>query len=173
MTQTEQAQARTALFLSSMAVTARALDCPDPVAITLVPCNPSLGYVQYIGRDDRVSTSDMRSRIVVNLAGVVAEDLLGDRTTGCSRVLMNAHQLATRIAELELADRPDNFVTGTIDSGMERARALVAEHRGAIDTLAALLVQKGEINGDELKDFMANHVPVAAESVADIPRYCS
>lgn len=167
------AKERTAFSLAAAAVIGTALEGAGTIdRISIKPNCRVQGFVT-MNRRDRLSTSELRSSIVTNLAAVAAEDVSGGRTTSSAGALQLAHARAKRLAELEIVDRPDNFITGTLDSGMERARVLVGEHRASIDALTALLVEKGEIGGAELQDFMASHVVVAAGSVADIPRYCS
>ncbi len=126
----------TAFYLSALAMTAQLTrsDAP-PVKITIVPTGTAMGYVQYQPVGDRplYTVADLKKQLVVLMAGIAAEDLLGKRTTGSSNTFRQAEALARRmIVEYMVEGRvpdPDAAVRRLIDSAMEEATTRCCQSR--------------------------------------------
>lgn len=147
----------TAFYLSALATTAQ-LTRPEspPVKITLIQTESAMGYVQYQSAGDRFlyTVADLKKQLVVLMAGIAAEEALGKGTTGPSSTLQRAKALARRMVADGMVDGgdkdPDAAARSLVESAMEEATTFVAANRAAIDSVAAQLLYKGELTGDDL-----------------------
>ena len=147
----------TAFYLSALATTAQLTraDAP-PVKITIKRTDHSVGYVQYQPAGDRYvySVADLKKQLVVLMAGIAAEVALGQRTTGSSNTFQRAEALARRMVADGMVDGwdkdPDAAARCLVESAMVEATSFVASNRAVIDRLAAELLYKGELTGDDV-----------------------
>jgi cell division protease FtsH len=153
---------------------------PDPVAVTIVPRGDAGGVTWMGSTDDRLTTRDeAEERLVVMLGGRVAEELLlgGGCTQGAASDLVQATELASAmVARLGFSDlgvmvreRLDDDATATVDALLARAhgraRELLSEHRGALESVAAGLLERERLSGGELRAVAA----VVRESAVPMP----
>lgn len=147
----------TAFYLSALATSAQ-LTRPDaaPVKITLNRTPSALGYVQYAPAGDRFfhTVADLKKQLVVHLAGYAAELSLGKPTTGASHTFEQAKGLARRMVSDFMVEGsetdPEGAVRQLIEAAMEEATSFVAANRAAIESVAAQLLFKGELTGEDL-----------------------
>jgi len=146
----------TAFYLSAMAATSHLLGSNEsPVKITIVPGNQHNGYVSFQPREEPVSrVEDMKRQLVILLTGRAAENALGSPTTGSAQTMRQALDLARRIVSCGMVEgwdkNPDQAALRLLDSAWKEAEAFVAANRAAIENVAAMLLFKGELTGDDV-----------------------
>ncbi len=147
---------RVALSQASMAILMRELNVATVTSITVVPTEHYLGRVEYSMMPDLCTVVALKNRLVANLSNVCGGNLAGADFVGDSGTWHTAHELATRIADMENPDWRDTqsyLQTYILQSCMLRASTLVANNESRIRSLAARLVQKGELKGADLVAF--------------------
>lgn len=147
---------RTAFYLSAMATTAQLLGANEaPVKITIVPGRHHLGYVASQPLQDPLyTTEDMRRQLLVLLTGHAAEIALGGLTTGSQNTMERAWQMAQRMVSLGMVDgwnrNPGEAARTLFESVRKEAQDFVAANRAAIESVAAMLLFKGDLTGDDV-----------------------
>lgn len=146
----------TAFYLSALATTSQLLGSNEPpVKITIVPCNQHNGYVHFQPSEAPLHTvEDLKRQLVVLLSGRAAENALGSSTTGSASTMQRAFGLARRIVAFGMVEgwkaNPEQAAMTLIDDAWKEAEAFVAANRAAIDSVAAMLLFKGELNSDDV-----------------------
>lgn len=152
----------TAFYLSAMAATSHLLGSNEaPVKITIVPGNQHNGYVSFRPREEQVfHVEDLKRQLVVMLTGLAAENALGSPTTGSANTMMQARELARRIVSYGMVEgwdkNPDHAAHDLLDSAWKEAESFVAANRAAIENVAAMLLFKGELTGDDVARLTAS-----------------
>lgn len=151
------------------------------VKVTIVPRGvAALGYAQYLPKEQYLySTDQLMDQMCVMLGGRVAEDLVFGRiTTGAQndleRITQQAYNMVTvygmnkNIGNVSFVDRDGEFsfrkpyseemssqidreVRILINGAYDRTKALLIEHREALETVAKTLLDKEVIFKDDLK----------------------
>ena len=165
------------------------------VKVTIVPRGvAALGYAQYLPKEQYLySTEQMMDQMCVALGGRVAEELtFGRITTGAQndleRVTQQAYAMVTvygmnstignvsfvdhdgefsfkRPYSEEMASQIDKEVRALIAGAYERTRALLTQHRDALEIVAKTLLEKEVIFKDDLPTLIgARPFPDPAES---------
>jgi cell division protease FtsH len=143
--------------------------------ITITPRGRAMGYVRTHHQDDRYlyTGSMLEQAIQVALAGFVAEELiLGEGSTGASSDFARAADLARRIviggmSPLGIVD-PNTLnrgLEGDVVQAIIRAqRAKVAwyleQRRPVLERVAALLMAEERLDGDALRQLLAEAPPL-------------
>jgi ATP-dependent Zn protease len=146
----------TAFYLSALATTSQLLGSNEPpVKITIVPGNQHNGYVHFQPSEAPVHTvEDLKRQLVVLLSGRAAENTLGSPTTGSTNTMQRAIELARRIVSYGMVKdwdkNPEQAAMTLLDDAWKEAEAFVAANRAAIDSVAAMLLFKGELTGDDV-----------------------
>jgi cell division protease FtsH len=166
---------RMAIHEAGHAIVAFHLPGADPVAkISILPRGRHLGYTLYQPGEERHLHTEGRlmDRLAILLGGRAAEELvLGEASTSGADDLTQATAIARRMVTswgmspagpialgetggVATADRTarliDQQVAGRIQAAQERALAMVSRHRGALDRLAAALLARESLEGDEV-----------------------
>lgn len=155
----------TAFYLSAMAATSHLLGSNEsPVKITIVPGNQHNGYVSFQPREEPVfRVEDLKRQLVVMLTGRVAENAFGSSTTGSANTMVQARELARRIVSYGVVEgsnkNPEQAAHDLLDSAWKEAEAFVAANRAAIENVAAMLLFKGELTGDDIARLTAVGTP--------------
>ena len=158
----------------------------SPRKVSIIPRGHALG-VTWAQSDDRLvrSRSQMLDQMAGDLAGRAAEDLIfGEQTTGSSSDIAKAGALARRMVTVlgmsevlgplpfdagpggeagysdSVAAVIDREVKRLADEAYERALAVLRAARGTLDAVAAALVERETLSGEELERI------VTAEPVA-------
>jgi AFG3 family protein len=151
------------------------------VKVTIVPRGvAALGYAQYLPKEQYLYTTEqMMDQMCVAIAGRVAEDLtFGRITTGAQndleRITQQAYAMVTvygmnstignvsfvdhdgefsfrKPYSEEMASQIDKEVRILIAGAYERTKALLIQHRDALETVAKTLLEKEVIFKDDLK----------------------
>jgi cell division protease FtsH len=151
------------------------------VKVTIVPRGvAALGYAQYLPKEQYLySTEQMMDQMCVALGGRVAEELIFGRiTTGAQndleRITQQAYAMVTvygmnstignvsfvdhdgefnfrKPYSEEMASQIDKEVRQLIAGAYERTRALLIQHRDALEIVAKTLLEKEVIFKDDLK----------------------
>jgi cell division protease FtsH len=152
-------------------------DAIDPVQVTIVPRGAAGGATWFPDRDELfVTAGQARAQLVVALAGRAAEELhLGDDfTQGAANDLKAATQLAQRMvtefgmsvlgprhvtpAEYQIGPLAESVHDATrelLEAAMTGARALLAEHRGALQRLVEALLDQETVDLATLRALLA------------------
>ena len=147
----------TAFFLSALATTSQILGGGrKPLKITIQRGVGHLGYVHHVPADGPylLTAMELKTKLVILLTGLAAEKALGSGTTGSSNVVARAKELARRMVTFGMVEGwdtdPEGAALRVYASAMDEATSFVLANRAAIDTLAAELLYKGELTGDDV-----------------------
>ena len=155
---------QTAFYLSAMAATAHRLGSNEsPVKLTIVPGRQHNGYVSFQPSEEQLlRVDDLKRQLVVLLTGRAAENALCSSTTGSASVMTQAMHLARRIVTCGMVPgwdkNPDQAARELLDTTWKEAEAFVAANRAAIESVAAMLLFKGELTGDDVARLTADTV---------------
>jgi cell division protease FtsH len=147
----------------------------DPVQkVTLIPRGQAQGLTWFSPSEDQglVSKSQLRARIMGALGGRAAEDIIfgaDEITTGAGsdlqqgqsqevflgRDLMTRSEYSDRIAALIDAE-----VRTIVKACYEETLALMRTHRVVIDRLVDILIERETIDGDELRQIVAEYTEI-------------
>ena len=152
-------------------------DAEDPVQVTIVPRGPAGGVTWFAASDGMfVTRRQARAQLIVAMAGRAAEELhLGDDFThGAAHDIRNATELARRmvseygmsqlgatyVAPEErtfgpLADAVHSATRQLLDEALDSARALLGQHRKALEQAVELLLAEETIDTDQLRQVVA------------------
>jgi cell division protease FtsH len=157
--------------------------------ISIIPRGHALGYTLHLPDEDRYlkSKDEMIDRLVVLLAGRVAEHLVFDAiTTGASNDLQRVYDISRAMvaeygmgthlgsrrlpgddysvsdATRRMVDEEQQELT---DLAWRRARKLIEANRAALDALAIGLLENEVLERDAIEAIMAEHSPDGARAV--------
>lgn len=145
----------TAYYLAAKALSARVLDHTEaPVKITVVPGSQHAGYVQFEPKDKSplLTTEDMKRKLVVIMAGVAAERLIGSKSPrDTANALTQAHDLAMRVCDLECAqgDRTRRALS-LVSEALLEAMSILGRYACEHARLTDALLEKGELTADDI-----------------------
>lgn len=156
----------------------------DPLhKVTITPRGGSLGTTHSLPLREKYSRSEqeMKERIIVSLAGGIAEQEFGyGKNTGVSSDLKHARSIAyDMVVSFGMTDElryvsydqiehmlPNDTAAKVydemkkiIDECYEAAQKLVQEHKHHIEQLAELLLEKGTVYGNEVYEMFGLDVP--------------
>ncbi len=138
--------------------------------ITITSRGGALGYVRHAPQDDMyLQTKDyLEKDIAVLLAGSVAEEVvLGCRSTGAANDFEHALATAKKMVlagmseagvvseEIIPQSRLHRMVTGIIALQEKTARAILVEDRDILEKIAAILLDRESLSGDNLRSLLA------------------
>jgi cell division protease FtsH len=156
--------------------------------VTIVARGDALGYAFYLPEEDRYlhTKEELIDRMVVALAGRAAEEVVFGRvTTGAANDLEKVTEIArSMVFEWGMADgvasrtmRADNYALSEetkrlrdseqarfTDTAYADAVRLLKKHRGMLDKIAALLLEKETLGRDEVLELFAGVVPESRAS---------
>jgi|SRR5579872_963959 len=163
--------------------------------VTIVSRGEALGYAFYLPEEDRYlhTKEELIDRMVVALAGRAAEEVVFGRvTTGAANDLEKVTDIArAMVFEWGMADgvasrtmRADNYALSEetkrlrdseqarfTDTAYEDALRLLQKHRGALDRIAAALLEKETLGRDEVLELFAGIEPESrAADAVGVPR---
>jgi cell division protease FtsH len=149
--------------------------------ISIVPRGRALGYTLHLPEEDRYlqSREEMIDWMVVALGGRVAEHIVfHDVTNGAANDLQKVYEVSRKMiaeygmgtaigsrrlpaddysvsdATRRIVDEEQQELT---DLAMRRARRLIEENRGALESLAAELLENEVLERDDIDRIMASH----------------
>lgn len=166
----EQELYRVAVHEAGHAVAAELLEPGSVSSLTISPRGNALGYVRQAPANDFYiySKSELERQICVLLAGVVVEEaILGEASTGAGNDFQAACQLARRLVysglsslgivdpDLVSADAVQRALGEIISQQREKVRVLLVPHLSAIRHLAAGVLEKESLSGEEIRALLA------------------
>jgi cell division protease FtsH len=141
----------------------------DPVQVSIVPHGDAGGVTWMSGTDNQFRTvAECKARLAVAMGGRAGEELLlgDDFTQGAAGDIQAAtelaHDMVTRFGMsglgcVSLVDGAPSMrddvlaeVRRLIDEALDRARALVAEHRGALEALVDALLDEESLAREDV-----------------------
>ncbi|MCP8941149.1 AAA family ATPase [Alsobacter sp. SYSU M60028] len=154
---------------------------------TIVPHGGALGMVMRLPEKDRlcVPLDKLRADLVVAMGGRAAEEAVFGKdkvTTGAAADISFASDLAVRMVsewgmsprlgmiKIEKGDRDlpleaQDEVRNIVDDAYRAARAMMDERRVALDRLAEELLRRETLNGDEVRQLVAESAAPADASL--------
>ncbi|KXZ43593.1 hypothetical protein GPECTOR_86g387 [Gonium pectorale] len=178
----ERSRRLTAYHEGGHALVALLTDGADPVhKATIVPRGMALGMVSQLPEEDATSMSrrQMMARLDVCMGGRVAEELIfgaDDVTTGASSDLRMATELArAMVTKYGMSERlgqvaldyddahsmssetraaVEEEVRKLVQGAYERAKAVLSSHERDLHKLAAELLEKETLSGDQIKGML-------------------
>jgi cell division protease FtsH len=174
------AKARRAYHEAGRALTIQFLDHHPPVhTVTIVPHLQSPGSTRYVEQDECSfrTSAQLRDELVAAMAGTAAERLVfSDAATGDEKDIAFATDLAEAMVKRYGMSRglgpvalscgkPRNYSDSTarlvdlemrllIDNAAAVASSILAQHRPQLDQLAAMLLEEGSVNGDDIRKLL-------------------
>jgi len=157
---------RVAVHEAGHAVVTESLRPGTVAQVTVSPRGNALGYVRHNPKDESYvyPKETLEDEIAILVAGALAEDaVLGSRSTGAGNDFDRALDLAKRIvsggmSSLGVVDRdtasPDALAKATreiLQRCEARAKSLLAEERPALEAIAAALVERESMSGEDLR----------------------
>ena len=168
------------------AVVSKFLPTQDPVhEISIIPRGMAGGYTMYRPAEDKsfISKTEMEENIVSLLGGRVSEQLvLGDieRATQIAKSMCTKYGMSDRIGTITLGSSQDEVFLGRdfaqeksyseetagiideeikniIDHAYEEAKSILSKNRDKLDKVAAVLIEKEKITGDEFDQIFAEN----------------
>jgi cell division protease FtsH len=187
----EQERRLVAVHEAGHALCASIVSAADPVHLaTIIPHGGALGMVMRLPEKDRlcVPMDKLRADLVVAMGGRAAEEAVfgpSRVTTGAAADISFATDLARRmVAEWgmgpnrrmirvdardgTLPSRDQDDVAGIVDEAYAAARALMDEHRGALDRIAGALLERETLDGAEVRRLVAREPLVIKIAAAEI-----
>ncbi|GIL81777.1 hypothetical protein Vretimale_1381 [Volvox reticuliferus] len=191
----ERSRRLTAYHEGGHALVALFTDGADPVhKATIVPRGLSLGMVTQLPDEDLVNMSrrQMLARLDVAMGGRVAEELIfgpDDVTTGASsdlrmatslaRAMVTKYGMSERLGQVAL-DYDDSHsmssetraavedeVRKLVQGAYERAKTVLTKHERDLHRLAAELLEKETLSGEQIKTMLGVRVVEAAAAAAN------
>jgi cell division protease FtsH len=182
---TDRARLITAWHEAGHTVMALVQDQADkPKRVSIVPRGAAGGVTWFGGNDDEgfATRGQIEARMVVLYGGRAAEELIldGDFTRGAASDIAAATTTATAMvcawgmSDLgpvrldadhltgETAESVRIEVVRLCNNALNRARALVAEHRALLQTVAEALLARENLNEDDLVELQTAEVELAA-----------
>ncbi len=162
---------RVAVHEGGHALVAEVLRPGSVASITVTSRGRALGYVRQSPSADSFlrTEGELRDDIAVALAGAVAEEcVLGSRSTGAQSdlgqagaqaraiVLSGMSALGTVSEETIPGDVLHRAVSDVLASEEARVRALVTQHRGALETLAERLLREERLDGSAMRALLGD-----------------
>ncbi|MCY0879844.1 MAG: AAA family ATPase [Firmicutes bacterium] len=161
---------RVAVHESGHAVIGELVKPGSVSSITIAPRGMALGFVRQAPDDDRVleTVSELKADIAVALGGSAAERLLlGEQSTGAANDFEKAWEIARRMVTAGLSSlgvvqeealSPEvlyKTIQEILRDSQELVDELLAEHREAVQLLAARLMESETLPGDEVRRLVA------------------
>lgn len=149
---------------------------------TIIPHGAALGMVMRLPERDRLAVARERleADLVVAMGGRAAEEVVlgpGFVTTGAESDIDYATKIATAMVtrwgmspkigmirlhqEGQLPKVAEEEIRGIVENAYAKARAIVVEHRSALDALTAELLARETLEGDEVRAIVEGAVEVA------------
>jgi cell division protease FtsH len=163
-------------------------DAEDPVQVTIVPRGTAGGVTWFTSSDAMFLTRrQAHAQLVVAMAGRAAEELhLGDDfTQGAAHDIKQATQLARRmVSEFGMSElgaayvAPEECMLGPLadavhaatrkllDGALDTARALLGEHRAALERSVELLLAEETMDAAQLRQTLTSTAMVEPPSAA-------
>jgi ATP-dependent Zn protease len=154
-----------------------------PSYLTIIARGNHGGYMQHANAESKgtYSKTELLSKIRISMAGRAAELVYyGDEkglTTGASSDIYHATRVAeslilsygmdseagisyvdSRTLTGEYFDFVHKRVNAILQEELDKAVALIGEHRDAIDALVTALVEKNHLKGDEIEAILKAHI---------------
>ncbi|MFO1148146.1 MAG: AAA family ATPase [Alsobacter sp.] len=187
----EQERRLVAVHEAGHALCASLVPAADPVHLaTIIPHGGALGMVMRLPEKDRlcVPLDKLRADLVVAMGGRAAEEAVfgpARVTTGAAADIAFATDLARRmVAEwgmgpnrrmirVDLRDgslpaRDQDDVAGIVEEAYAGARALMDEHRAALDRLAGALLERETLDGAAVRRIVARPPLVLTIAADDV-----
>ncbi|WP_003541306.1 AAA family ATPase [Desulfotomaculum nigrificans] len=143
--------------------------------LTVTPRGGALGYMRQNPEDDTYlyTKEYLENQIAIMLAGAAAEEVvLGNRSTGASNDYEKALHTAETIIKSGLSElgvvNIDNLpgdlrhrtVSDIIKKQEQKVLAYLQEHKGLLNSVVAILLEKEKISGDEFRRLINQEIAV-------------
>ncbi|AEF94311.1 Adenosinetriphosphatase [Desulfotomaculum nigrificans CO-1-SRB] len=143
--------------------------------LTVTPRGGALGYMRQNPEDDTYlyTKEYLENQIAIMLAGAAAEEVvLGNRSTGASNDYEKALHTAETIIKSGLSElgvvNIDNLpgdlrhrtVSDIIKKQEQKVLAYLQEHKGLLNSVVAILLEKEKISGDEFRSLINKEIAV-------------
>jgi cell division protease FtsH len=153
------------------AFVAKYLNIDKVEKISIIPTGQALGYVLQTPDEEKylLTKNELISKIEVILGGRACEELIfGEVTTGAANDLQKATEIAIKMVceygmgrniFYKLSQKYGNLDSKTlneetmkiINESYEKVKQIIESNRGKIDKIAEILLEKEEIDGDEIE----------------------
>lgn len=168
----EKERRRIACHEAGHAVVSEVLHPGSVSAVTVTSRGQALGYMRQAPREERYlhTKEELLDQVAVCVAGAAAEEaFFGGRSTGSASDFQQAVKLAKQVVLAGMSDLgvvAEESLPGRllheaqrelIEEQVGRARAVIEQHRTAIEQVVAQLVEDERIDGEEFRRALAGN----------------